>query len=124
VRGSGERGSASVELVVIFPALLTLIFITVQAGLHYYARTVALAAAQEGTRAAAAHNSTAVTGQAAASAFLDRAGSDLLSAPQVGASRSADSVTVTVTGTSISLVPGYPGFPISQVASAPVEKVT
>lgn len=112
------------ELVVIFPTLLALIFIIGQAGLHFYARSVALAAAQEGTRVAAARDATAAAGSAAAHAFIVRAGSDLLSAAQVGASRSATGATVTVTGRSLSLVPGYPGFPVSQSVSAPVERVT
>jgi len=119
-----DRGSASVELVVLFPALLALLFIVVQAGLHYYARSVALAAAQEGARAAAAQSATAAAGQDAASAFVAKAGSELLPGAQVSATRTADQVTVSVTGTSLSLVPGYAGFPIVQVVSAPVEKVT
>ncbi len=121
---ANDRGSASVELTVLFPALLALLFIVVQAGLHYYARSVALAAAQEGARAAAAQTATAAAGQDAASAFVARAGAELLAGAQVRAARTADTVTVSVTGTSLSLVPGYAGFPISQRATAPVEKVT
>lgn len=121
---ANDRGSASVELTVLFPALLALLFIVVQAGLHYYARSVALAAAQEGARAAAAQTATAAAGQDAASAFVARAGAELLGGAQVSATRTADTVTVSVTGTSLSLVPGYAGFPITQQVTAPVEKVT
>ncbi|MBK6871190.1 MAG: pilus assembly protein [Kineosporiaceae bacterium] len=109
---------------VLFPALLALIFIVVQAGLHYYARSVALSAAREGVRAAAVQDGTAADGQAAADAFLARVADDLLAGSQVSADRTAQTVTVTVTGTSLSLVPGYPGFAISQQASAPVERVS
>ena len=63
-----DAGSSSVELVVLFPALMALIFITVQAGLYFYARNVALAAAQEGARAAAARGATSTEGADAASA--------------------------------------------------------
>jgi Flp pilus assembly protein TadG len=119
-----DGGSATVELVVLFPALLGLIFIVVQAGLHYYARSVALAAAQEGARAAAVQGGSAGTGQAAAQAFVARAGAELLGGSSTTATRSATEVTVTVTGRSMSLVPGYPGFPIRQQASAPVERVS
>jgi len=96
----------------------------VQAGLHYYARSVALAAAQEGARAAAVQGATAAAGSQAASAFVDTAGAELLVGPQVIASRTAQTATVVVTGTSISLVPGYDGFPIRQQASVPVEEVS
>jgi Flp pilus assembly protein TadG len=114
----------SVELVVVFPTLLALIFIVVQAGLHYYARSVALAAAQEGARAAAAQDATTAAGEQAATTFVDRAGAELLSGARVSATRSAQAVTVVVSGRSLSLVPGYDGFPVSQQASAPVEKVS
>jgi Flp pilus assembly protein TadG len=110
--------------VVLFPALLALIFITGQAGLYFYARSVALAAAQEGARAGAMPSAATGAGDQAARVFLDRAGSDLVVGRVVSASRSAVRVSVTVSGRSLSLVPGYPGFPVSQTASAPVERVT
>ncbi len=108
----------------LFPALLALIFITGQAGLYFYARSVALAAAQEGVRAAALPAATSSAGDQASRVFLDRAGADLLTAQVVSATRTAVRVSVTVAGRSLSLVPGYPGFPVSQTASAPVERVT
>ncbi|MBL8931731.1 MAG: pilus assembly protein [Kineosporiaceae bacterium] len=119
-----DRGSASVELVVLFPALLALIFIVVQAGLHFYARSVALSAAREGARAAAVQAGTAADGQAAAQGFIARVGGDLLSGARVSVSVDGRSSTVTVTGTSPSLVPGYDGFAITQQASAPLERVS
>ena len=119
-----DAGSSSVELVVLFPALMALIFITVQAGLYFYARNVALAAAQEGARAAAARGATSTEGANAASAFVSRAGAQLLGASAVSSERTATTVTVTVSGTSVSLVPGFPGRVIRQSASAPVERVT
>ncbi len=108
----------------LFPALLTLIFITGQAGLYFYARSIALAAAQEGARAAASAAATPAEGSAAAHRFLDRAGGDLLSGAAVTASRDLARVRVTVSGRSLSLVPGYDGFAVSQEARAPVERVT
>lgn len=104
--------------------MLALIFITGQAGLYFYARSVAMAAAQEGTRAAAAATATAADGDSAAQAFLSRAGSDLLHAPTVTARRTPTQVHVTITGRSLSLVPGYPGFAVTQSASSPVERVS
>ena len=44
----GDRGSASLEIAILAPALLLLTFVVVQAGLWFYARNLALAAAQEG----------------------------------------------------------------------------
>ena len=53
-----DRGSASVELVVLMPLLLLILFAGVQGAVYYHARTLAIAAAQEGARAAARENAT------------------------------------------------------------------
>ena len=54
----GERGSASIQLVVLMPALFAVMFLGMQAALIYHARTLAIASAQEGARAAGAENGT------------------------------------------------------------------
>jgi Flp pilus assembly protein TadG len=124
-RDCADRGSVSLELVVVFPVLLLIIFGGMQGALYYYARSVALAAAQEGSRAAGAETATAGDGQRAASGFVTQAGgADVLRASQVSSSRSATSATVTVTGQSLSLLPGFGGFTVTQTASAPVERIT
>ena len=51
-----ERGSATIELVILLPALFAVMFLGMQAALFYHARTVAIAAAQEGARAAGGEN--------------------------------------------------------------------
>lgn len=120
-----DRGSVSLELVVVFPVILLIIFGGMQGALFYYARSVALAAAQEGSRAAGAETGSAGIGQSAASAFVQQAGgSDVLQGAQVTASRTATTATVTVTGQSLSLVPGLTGITVSQTASVPVERIT
>ena len=53
-----DAGSASVEMVVFVPLLFIFIFAVVQGGLWFHARSVALGAAQEGARVAAAEHST------------------------------------------------------------------
>ena len=124
-RLSGDRGSTSLQLVIIFPAVLALIFGGVQTALYFYARNVAIAAAQEGARAAGAQTGSAGAGAAAAADFIIRAGGpDALPASSVSGSRSATTATVTVRGRSLSLVPGYAGIDITQSASVPVERIT
>ncbi|WP_228553015.1 MULTISPECIES: TadE family protein [Mumia] len=44
----GERGASAVEFAIIAPALLLLVFATIQVGLYMYARNVAQTAAREG----------------------------------------------------------------------------
>ena len=58
LRGGGERGSASIQMVVLLPALFAVMFLGMQAALIYHARSLAIASAQEGARAAGAENGT------------------------------------------------------------------
>ncbi len=124
VAGHRERGAASIQVVVLMPVLFLLLFVGMQAALIYHGRTVAIAAAQEGARAAAAQNASASAGQAAATAFVASAGGDgVLRGVQVTSARSATTATVAVTATTLSVVPGWtPG--IAHSASAPVERPT
>lgn len=130
--GHRERGSAAVQLAVLMPALFSLMFLGMQAALVYHGRTVAIAAAQEGARAAAAQHASLGAGQAAASAFVASAGGDgVLRGVRVSTTRTATAaaaatgvvVTVMVSGTTLSVVPGWTPQ-IRQSASAPVEELT
>ena len=119
-----ERGVASIQLVILMPVLFTLLFVGMQAAMIYHGRTVAIAAAQEGARAAAAQNGTPAAGQAAATAFVAAAGGDgTLQGVTVTSNRTATTATVVVTGTTLSVVPGWTPS-ITQSASAPVERLT
>ncbi len=121
----GERGSASLELVVVFPAVLVLILGIVQAGIYWHSRTLALTAAQEGLRIASAMHGNTNAGVDRASAFLDRAGADgWLTHQHVNADRTTTHATITITGRAMSLVPGLPGLPVRQHATGPVERPT
>ena len=51
-RPGGDRGSSAVELVILTPVLLALIWLIIQYALYYQGRQVALAAAQIGARVA------------------------------------------------------------------------
>lgn len=118
-----DRGSISLEYVVLTPVLLLLIFTIVQVAFWYHGRDVALAAAQQGARAAREHNGgSAAKGADAARAFIERAGgSKVIENAAVTPQRTATDVTVTVTGNVMTLVPGL-RLPISQTASLPVER--
>src|SRR5687768_18424782 len=96
----GERGAASVELVVVFPVVLLLVMTLIQAALWFYARSVALGAAQEGAREGRVQPASTARAQAAAEGFLDQTASDLLTGRDVTVSGSPTSIAVTVTGRS------------------------
>ncbi|WP_236700623.1 TadE family protein [Allosalinactinospora lopnorensis] len=121
---SGERGSTTLEMAVLFPALLLIIMGTVQAGLWYHARSVALSAAQEGVRAGRAEGSSTEQAVAAAENFARAHGRDHLRHPTVStAGSSATEVRVTVSGEVLTLVPGLP-IQVSQNASGATERFT
>ena len=123
----GDTGSATLELAVLFPIVLLLLFGAIQGALYFHGRNVAMAAAEQGVRAARADGQTARAGTAAAQARQVLADTDELDnlselriAPDVG----ADTVRVTVSARTVSLLPGVAGPRIGQSASGPIERFT
>ena len=121
--GAGDRGSVSVEMVVLMPLLLLIVFLGVQGAVYYYARSLAIAAAQEGARAAALPNSTLTDGRSAAGAFLTDTAGNSLQAVTITGTRTATTATITVHGSSLTLIPGWTPT-LTQTASLPVERIT
>jgi Flp pilus assembly protein TadG len=119
-----QRGSTSIQMVILMPALFSVMFLGLQAALIYHARTVAIAAAQEGARTAAGENGTISHGAAAAASFVaDAGGNDVIVGASVSGSRSATQASVTVRGASLSVIPGW-SPPLEQSATVPVERLT
>lgn len=117
----GEEGVATTEAVLVTPVLLLLVMTVFQFGLWYHAQHVATAAAEEGARAARAEQGTATAGRTRAEAFLDQAGPTIVQDRTVDASRTADTVTVTVHGTAVAVIPGL-HLSIRATATSPVER--
>ncbi|GAA3539142.1 membrane protein [Nocardioides flavus (ex Wang et al. 2016)] len=114
----------SIQLVILLPALFAVLFLGMQAALFYHARAVAIAAAQEGARAASAETGTRSEGVDAANNFVsDAGGDDVLENATASAERTSTTVTVTVTGHSLSVIPGWSPR-IVQSASLPTERLT
>lgn len=123
-RRHDERGSVSIELVILLPALFAVMFLGMQAALFYHARTVAIAAAQEGARAAGGEQGRETDGVSAANDFITEAGGDdVLAGSSASASRTTTTATVTVSGFSLSVIPGWK-VRITQSATVPVERLT
>lgn len=123
-RLQGDGGAASLELAIAFPVILLLIMTTIQGALWFYARSVALGAAEEGVREGRIQRSSVSRAEDAAAGFLDQTAEDLLFGPAVDAAGSATAIEVTVSGTSPSLFPGLSGWSVSQTAAGPVERPT
>ena len=120
-RGRDERGATSLAQVVITaPALLFLLMLVVQFGLMFHARNVAEQAAQEGAAAARRFDGTQAQGRGEALRLLANVGEGTLKDRAVTATRTADTATVTVTGTVVAVVPGL-SLRVSESASGPLE---
>jgi len=120
----GEQGSVTVEIAILAPVLLLVVFSVVQAGLWSYARSLALGAAQEGVAAGRAHRADAADGRRRAEQFLSRAAGDSLLDRAVQVRATADTLRVEVSGRSLSVLPGVPGVPVRQAAEGPIERYT
>jgi len=118
----GERGSVSVQVVVIMPMLFGIAFTGLQAGLYFYGRSGALSAASTGARAAAAEHGTLGDCQQAAAAFLTSLG-DVLTQPRIACARTATTVSVEVSGDTLSVIPGWTPQ-VTQRAVQQTERVT
>lgn len=112
---AGERGASAVELAVVAPALLALIFFIIQSALWFHGRNVALQAAREGVsqlRLAVARPGAAdpaaveETVERQTAAFAATVGGNSLLRPRVTAEFRKDDgrVTVAVEGEAVSLV--------------------
>ena len=120
-----ERGSVSLEIAVLGPALLLLVFTIVQASMWFYARSLALAAAEEGVAAGRAYGNPPAAGVQAASAWLERnAGDSLLNSDVALIEAGPSRVAIEVRGQALSVLPGIAGVPVRQVAYGPVERFT
>ncbi|MEU6720739.1 TadE family protein [Nonomuraea sp. NPDC046802] len=118
-----ERGSATLEAALVYPAILLLVLLTMNTALWFHARTLAMAAAQEGLRAGRSHGSSPSAGQTTAERFIHQAGGSFLTHPKVAVTRDTDTLEISVSGQAITLVPLLT-LTVTQVARAPIEKWT
>lgn len=118
----------SLELALIAPALILLIFFAIQASLYYYARSVALSAAREGVSQlrVVPDRSTydSIDGRVLSSTedYAHKVGGQALRGPQASSEfdDQAGTVKVEVTGHVVSLVPF--DLSVTQQATGSVER--
>lgn len=116
----GQRGSVTLETVVLWPAVFLLIFGIVQAGIWYHARNVALTAAHEGARAGSIGDGS--DGAARAAEFVaDTTSPGLLRVDAITQDVGGGAVTVTVVGESTTLIPGWT-IDVTQSSTAPIRR--
>ena len=120
--GSRERGSVSVQMVLLMPTLLLVVWIALGAAMYFYGRTTALAAAQAGATAGAAEHGTTADCVRTATDLASRAG-DSLAGITVTCQMGAQTVIAVVTGNTLSLVPGWEPA-TTQSATVPREEIS
>ncbi|MEW2146574.1 TadE/TadG family type IV pilus assembly protein [Micromonospora vinacea] len=120
--GDSERGANPVELAVMMPLILVLLFASIQIAAVFLARSTALHAAQSGINAQRTYQAGDGVGVDGATEFLKAAGGWLVGW-DTACLTTATEVTCTVSGRSLSVVPGV-DFAIQQTAHGTVERVT
>lgn len=118
-RAAQTEGSVSTELVLLMPAILTMVLLIVQFGVWLHARQVVAAAAQEGLAAAQTYAGSQTSGSQRAETFLADIGG--VDATHVTATRDVDVARVEVRGVAPTVVPGLQ-LPVTAVAQGPVER--
>lgn len=119
-----DRGSMSLSLAIVFPAVLTMVLLVVQASLWWYARQVALTAAREGVEAGRSWEADPQAGAVRARDFLARSDGVVSDGAVSLAGTTATEIRVTVTVRAQSLLPGLSGQLITQHVTAPRERFT
>lgn len=123
-RSERDRGGSSiVELAILWPVLVAVIFGAVQVATYFTARTVALSAAQLAVSAERRYDATPGAGQERAESYLANSGDWLVDAQVDAPVRSDDEVFVTVRGEALSILPGVT-WEIEQTARGTVERFT
>ncbi len=126
-RDTDRRGmSATTQLALVIPLIFAFVLLAIQASTWFYARSIALAAAETGARVSAGRTSSLGAGLAAAEQFATQAGGPgSLRAVTVTGARSGEFTTVTVAGEAARLLPGLPmTLTVTQSATLPVERLT
>lgn len=123
--GRRDHGSASLEMAILFPLVLTLTFGAIQAGLWFEARSMCQAAAEAGVRAGKVLNAPSGAATRAARSYLSDVAGALVVAPAVSESRTRATVDVICSGQAQNVIP-LPGFTIgvAQSSTAGLERFT
>ena len=122
----GQRGSATVELAVLFPTFLVLVFGGVQAAQWYHVRSLCLAAADTGVQTGRKVGASDADARRAAAGFLVRAGAGTASEPAVSTTGSTPAQVRVEVSASVPRVIPLPGLSmrVTQSAQATRERFT
>ena len=114
-----ERGMTTIQVAILFPAVLLWLMLIVQYGLWWHAKQVANAAAAEAVDAAQVSDGSEAEGEDAASSYLAQSGN--LDNITVTVDRQPTVVVAEVRGDAPQLVPGF-SWSVTARSQAPVER--
>lgn len=112
-----------VELAILWPVVVLVVFGGVQITTYFTARTVALSAAQVAVATERRYDAVPGSGRDRAEQFLARAGDWLVGAEVDAPVRTDEEVFVTVRGEALSIVP-WVDWKVEQTARGTVERFT
>lgn len=115
-----ERGSYSVEAIMVFPALLLILFAIIQGAVFMHAGNIAQAAAQTAYEETRQLNGTVADGTVAGLNAAN-SGGEALAHASVNVTRTATDINVTVTGEAPSIMPWIP-LHVERSITGPVER--
>jgi hypothetical protein len=118
---AGDRGAASVEVVLATPLALTMMLLVVQFGLWLHAQHIADAAATQAVAAARVDGGTTRAGTDQAHIAVNQFGDGPLHIDWVSVSRGADQVEVRIEGRCTAVIPMF-DIPVAARARGPVER--
>ena len=121
-RLGGDRGAVTVEIAGYTPLMLATLLVGVQVVMWGMAALGAHYTANHAAQAARVRGGTAAAGQADAEAILRSAVGNALDDPHTTVTRTATTVTVTVRGTAVSIIPGFRPV-VTVTVQAPVERL-
>ncbi|WP_435740174.1 hypothetical protein [Clavibacter nebraskensis] len=117
LRGDGGYAGDAIVL----PGIVMMVFIGVQIALWFQGANVAQSAATAAYSTARAYQADSASGRAAGEQILTQAGG-FLTSPNVSVGRAPTTVTVTVTGQAVSLIPGVTLPEVSRTVTGPIER--
>ncbi|MDQ0366507.1 TadE family protein [Catenuloplanes indicus] len=119
-----QRGASPIELAILMPVILFMLFGAIQIAAVYMARATALSAAQTAVGTQRLYDADEGSGRTRALAFIQTAG-DWLTKPTVTVVVDDVNgvVSCDVTGNALTVVPGWT-ITVTQSASGPIERVT
>lgn len=120
-REASNLGSATVEMVLLVPAMMLIFLVIIQFALWAHAAQVVQLAASEGDRVARSQGGGTAVGLAQADAVTRGPNSGLTTTAVTADMMPGNLVRITVSGSAVSIIPGL-SLPVAATQSGPIQE--